>query len=99
MTREKFKEVLKSIASVREYLEGCRYVNLDLSETTLDNEYWWMLDTLIENTYEDHGQDMFYWWVYEKSNNSDLKAYQDGIEIINDEDELYDYLKEYERTK
>lgn len=99
MTKETFKGVLKSVASVKEYLENCKKVRLDLSETALDNEYWWMLDTIIENTYEDHGQDMFYWWIYEKSNNPDLKAYLDGEEIINNEDELYDYLKEYERTK
>ena len=40
------------------------------------------------------------WWVYEKSRNPELKAYEtnehgEDVEIIRSVDELYDYLEEH----
>lgn len=98
MKKVTFLKLLNLISNVGKDAEKLEELGIDICESTLVNGMCELFDAVIEDAYGPNGLEWVQWWVYEKSRNLELKAYEtnengEDIEIIRTVDELYDYLE------
>lgn len=100
MKKITFLKLLDLISNVGKDTEKLEELGIDVCESTLVNGMCELFDSVMEDTYGQQGLEWVQWWVYEKSRNPDLQAFEtdeDGVqtEIIRSVDELYEYLEEH----
>jgi hypothetical protein len=103
MKKESFLKLLDLISTINKDAERLGKLGIDIYECTLMVGTSEMFDTIMEHVYGSEGLDWILWWVYEKSANNNLKAYEtdangNSIEIVKTVDELYEYLEKYHRV-
>lgn len=102
MKKETFIKLLESIANIHADVDKLNTLKIDIAESNIVTTFEEVFDTIINDTYGTGGLEWVLWWVYEKSNNPELKAYEtneqgEDIEILHNIDELYEYLEKYHR--
>lgn len=100
MKKVTFLKLLNLISNVGKDTEKLEELGIDVCESTLVNDMCELFDAVMEDAYGQEGLEWVQWWVYEKSRNPELKAYEtnehgEDVEIIRSVDELYDYLEEH----
>lgn len=100
MKKVTFLKLLDLISNVGKDTEKLEELGIDVCESTLVNGMCELFDAVMEDAYGQEGLEWIQWWVYEKSRNPELKAFEtdehgNEVEIIRSADELYEYLEEY----
>lgn len=100
MKKVTFLKLLSLISNVGKDTEKLEELGIDVCESTLVNGMCELFDTVMEDAYGQGGLEWVQWWVYEKSRNPELKAFEtdehgNDVEIIHNVDELYEYLEEH----
>lgn len=100
MKKVTFLKLLNLISNVGKDTEKLEELGIDISESTLVNGMCELFDAVMEDAYGKEGLEWTQWWVYERSRNPELKAFEtneqgEDVEIIRTTDELYDYLEKY----
>lgn len=100
MNRTTFLELLSLVEDVNKFIDKLEELGIDICENPLVSSVYKLFDTIISDSYGQEGLEWVQWWVYEKSNNPELKAYEtdeqgNEVEIIRNVDELYNYLEKY----
>ena len=98
MNKVTFLKLLNLVSDIENYLEKLEQLGITITENPLTDEIYSSINAVIMDAYGLDGLKWVEWWIYEKSKNPELKAYEideDGeqIEIIRTVDELYDYLE------
>lgn len=98
MIKTTFLKLLNLVSDMENYLEKLGQLGINATENPITDATYNFIDTIIMDTYGLEGLKWIEWWVYEKSKNPELKAYEineDGeqVEIIKTVDELYEYLE------
>lgn len=98
MNKVTFLKLLNLVSDIENYLEKLEQLGITITENPLTDEVYSSINAVIMDAYGLDGLKWVEWWIYEKSKNPELKAYEideDGeqIEIIRTVDELYDYLE------
>lgn len=98
MNKVTFLKLLNLVSDIENYLEKLGQLGITIIENPLTDEVYSSINAVIMDAYGLDGLKWVEWWIYEKSKNPELKAYEideDGeqIEIIRTVDELYDYLE------
>ena len=87
MKKVTFLKLLNLISNVGKDTEKLEELGIDISESTLVNGMCELFDTVMEDAYGQGGLEWVQWWVYEKSRNPELKAFEtdeygNDVEII-----------------
>lgn len=98
MNKVTFLKLLNLVSNIENYIEKLGQLGIIITENPITDEIYSSIDAVIMDAYGLEGLKWVEWWVYEKSKNPELKAYEineDGeqIEIIRTVDELYNYLE------
>lgn len=95
------EELLKAFQLMDEFnaaIDSLSNLGVEVVESPLFNTAACLFDMLIASNYTEEGQDWINWWYFERSLHPDNKAYNDaGEEICRTFDELYEYVKQFER--
>lgn len=98
MTKEELLKVFSLMDELNKAIDDFAKLGLDFTETPFFNTGGCLFDMIIETNYTEEGQDWINWWYFEKSMDPGLKAYdEEGKEICNTFDELYEHIKQFER--
>lgn len=91
MTREKFIKVLDYLQTYSKKTSAVYDYGVDLLE--FSDELHSAIGILLKEIYTEEGYDWITWFMYEKDGREDMKAWdENGKEICNNKDELYEYL-------
>lgn len=98
MNKVTFLKLLNLVSDIENYLEKLGQLGITITENPITDKIYSSINAVIMDAYGLEGLKWIEWWIYEKSKNPELKAYEindDGeqIEIIRTIDELYDYLE------
>lgn len=97
MNKVTFLKLLNLVSNIENYLDKLENLGI-ITESPIINEFYSFIDSVIIDSYGLEGLQWVQWWIYEKSKNPELKAYEtdengERIEIIKTVDELYEYLE------
>lgn len=88
-TINNYKEFYNNVDKLEKLLKCC------LIDSFLINDYGLLFDYFINTNFNESAQDTIYWWLFEKSNNPDLKMLINDIEIPSDTvEELWEIVKD-----
>lgn len=98
MSRVTFLKLLNLVSNIENYLEKLGQLGIIITENPTIDEMYNFIDSVVMDSYGLEGLKWVQWWIYEKSKNPELKAYEindegEQIEIIRTTDELYEYLE------
>jgi hypothetical protein len=96
MTYEQFKDLIETIEKVRERSSAIYDLGLDL--INFEDEYYKIINILMNSVFDDEGHDWIDWYLYERigfNNKVNLATDKDGNEICYDIPSLWETVKEH----
>lgn len=98
MNKVTFLKLLNLVSDIENYLEKLGQLGITITESPIIDEMYSSINAVIMDAYGLEGLKWVEWWIYEKSKNPELKAYEidengKQTEIIRNIDELYEYLE------
>ena len=98
MTKELFTAMILEIQNFNVQVDQwCEVMCANLFESPLVESGWNLISMLINSNFDEEGQDWINWWLYEKSENPELKAWDAEDKEIPTEtiDDLWNLVKDY----
>lgn len=97
MNKELFKEILLKFVALENFSDKLSEVGLEIFETPAYEVGGFLFDKLLEAYFTEEGCDWIVWYMFEKRPNPDKihATDEDGKEICNNIDELWDIAKDY----
>jgi hypothetical protein len=97
LTKETFIQLIKNHKKQRENLDVLMNAGLDLWEADVIEYGNKLFDTIIDLCFDEDGTDWIYWWLYDKDNNPDIKAFDNEHNEIPTEtiEDLWQVVKDY----
>lgn len=100
MNKDIFLKLIHTITDIDKSYDALFKLGINIIDYPLLNKINGLISDIIKEAYGTDGLDWIEWWIYEKSADSSIKAFEtddDGnkIEINKTLDELYDYLERY----
>lgn len=100
MKKEIFKKILSLKKEVDEYVDQVEDIlKIDIFETKSVDNFYTLFDIAFKNEYTIEGFDWISWFVFEKMDREEIKAYDNDIEILKNIDELYEYVESNYKLK
>lgn len=98
MRKEELLKAFQLMDELNDTVDRLSNLGVEVAETPLFNTAGCLFDMLIASNYTEEGQDWINWWYFERDTHFGNKAYNDaGEEICRTFDELYEYVKKFER--
>lgn len=98
-TKEDFIEITLSYLTCLKDINKLYYLNVHFEGTSIYKFNHLMYAKYIISNFTDEGVDWINWWVFEKSDDQTLKAYDKDYKEIPMEtiDDLWNYVKQYRK--
>lgn len=98
MKKEDLKLACDLLETFNKYIDKLQSVGIDLIETPLFDCFGRLFDLLIKSHYRTEGQDWINWFLFEKGQHDDVKAFdENNKEICRNFEELYRIVEDFER--
>ena len=98
MKKEDLKKAFDLMNDLESTINALEKLNIYVVDSKLFDVPGWLFDMVISSNYTEEGQDWINWFFFEKDGNPDIKAHdENGNEICKDFDDLYEYVKQFER--
>jgi len=97
MNKELFKRILNEFIKLEDFTDSLNELGLNIIETPLYNTSGYLFDKLIESYFTEEGVNWVTWYMFEKRPCPEQihATDEDGNEICNNIDELWDIVKDY----
>jgi hypothetical protein len=98
MTKELFTKMILEIQNFGNIVDRmCDVLGTNFFESPLAEVGWNLINMLINNNFDEEGQDWINWWLYEKDGNPELKAWDENDNEIPTEtiDDLWNLVKDH----
>lgn len=98
INQELFNTIISEVINFNEKVDNWEeLVGPGIFETSMVQSSWKIIDFLILTNFNEEGQDWINWWLYEKSENPELKALDAEDKEIPTEtiDDLWNLVKDY----
>lgn len=101
MKKETFIKLINLNSQLDELIDPLYEMGIDIINCPVLENIYNLIGSVAEDAYGKEGKEWIEWWIYEKSNNPELTAYEedeDGNkkEINRTVDELYEYLENHD---
>ena len=94
MTKTHFLKAINALMSIDSEVTKLYGMGIDITESPIIIGAEDIAMTFLSDAYNECGIDWIQWWLYERADNAELKAYdEEGNEILRTLDELYEYVE------
>jgi hypothetical protein len=97
ITKSLFIECIEKHKSQNKRLDQLEELGFEIWDTPVIEFGWQMFDAFLDSNFNEYGKDWINWWLYERTEFSDMKAYnEDGSEIPMDTiEDLWNLVEKY----
>jgi len=97
MNKELFKNILNEFIKLEDFADKLSEAGIDIIETPAYNTSGYLFDRVLEAYFTNEGVNWITWYMFEKRPCPDQihATDEDGNEICNNIDELWDIVKDY----
>lgn len=98
MVKDNFIKVVSSLDAINSRCYELSNMGIDIADSDVVTNAENIAMAIFKENYTDEGVDWIMWWIYERSVDPDIKAYdKEGEEILSTLDELYDYVESFHK--
>lgn len=97
ITKSLFVKCIEKYKSQNKTLDQLEELGFEIWDTSVIEFGWYMFDAFLDSNFNEDGKDWINWWLYERAEFSDMKAYnEDGSEIPMDTiEDLWNLVEKY----
>lgn len=96
MNKREFIKLLKDYQTYNNLLDEACNVFPSIFESKLFGFATEWFEEIIRAYFIEEGIDWVYWWLFERNGNSEMKAYDNDVEIpMNTVEDLWNYVEKY----